>query len=385
VSRVKKLRVGAALIGVTATALMAAAIPAAADAATGKIEGVAQTGVKVKIKDSKGVQDFDTELFKLVVGDSVLQTYCVGLHTDVDPKKKPDYVEVPWNKHPNPQSSFAKNAANINWVLHYGYPTVKEADLQKVLETNGAKFPDKLSREEALAGTQAAVWHYSDGAELDADATPGSSAQTAADVREVFKYLTGAANKGIADQPKPELTLEPKKLSGKPGDLIGPFAVSTNAKDLVLKSSMPTGVKLTDKAGNELPKADAAKTLASLDKYEFYVKVPADMAEGKAEITISGESTLTLGRLFISTDPVKNPSQEMILAKTDTVPLQTQGEANWTAAAPPTSETPQPQPKNTNDELANTGASVLMPVVIGVVLVGAGVGALVFQRRRRRV
>jgi TQXA domain-containing protein/LPXTG-motif cell wall-anchored protein len=385
VSRLKNLRRGAALIGVTATALLAAVIPAAADAATGTVGSVGKSGPSVKVKFANGdVREYETKLFKLKVGDTELLTYCVDIHTDIYPDKKPSYVEVPWNQHPKDGSQFNENADKISWLLHNGYPTLSEKEIAAKLPD--VKFTDGLSAEEALAATQAAAWHFSDGVSLyTEDATP-KNPKSAVDVQEVYNYLTGKANVGIKEQPKPELNLEPKKISGKPGTLIGPFVVSTTGKDLLLNATLPAGVKLTDKDGNELPKADAAKKLAATDKYEFYVKVPAEITEGKAEITISGSATLTLGRLFVSPDPKKSPSQSLILAKNETVSLQTKGEANWNVAAttPPATDTPAPQPKNTAGELANTGASIVTPIVIGVVLVGAGVGALVFPRRRRR-
>jgi len=49
-----------------------------------------------------------------------------------------------------------------------------------------------------------------------------------------------------------------------------------------------------------------------------------------------------------------------------------------------TSAAPAPQPKNTGGDLAETGASVFVPILIGVVLVGAGIGALLFLRHRKR-
>jgi TQXA domain-containing protein/LPXTG-motif cell wall-anchored protein len=378
-SRVKKLRRGAALVGVTMAALSAAVVPATAAPMTGRVEGVAQSGVEVRMQDSKGVQDFDTELFRMVVGGTELQTYCVSLHTDVDPDAKPAYVEADWNKHPDPESSFARNTSQINWVLRNAYPMVSEKDLQKaVAEELDEKFPDGLSQEEALAATQAAIWHYSDGATLNQSPTPFSSARTAADVRAVFEYLTDdKINAGRAIEPQPAMDLAPATMSGKAGELIGPFTVTTNAEELVFTGTYPKGVKLTDKQGTAQP-----KSLAPRGKYEFYVQVPADAAEGKADFTVSGKSNMTPGRLFIAADPQK-PSQAMVLARTESVPLQVRGTADWTLKSAKAPSSAAPQAKNAENELAATGASVLVPIIIGAVLVAAGVGALVYQRRRR--
>jgi TQXA domain-containing protein len=364
VNRVKKLRTGAALLGVSAIALMAAAIPANADAATGTLDrSQDQDGLWLNV----GGEQMPTKLFALKVNGTVLRTYCVDFHTAIPDKNIPPYVEVPWNKHPAKDSKFNKNGDKINWLLHNGYPEVKSTELQAAVQKAHPdfKFADGLSDKEALAATQAAAWFFSDDVKLDETNPTPRDEKSAEDVKKTYAYLTGDTNKGIPDQPKPELTLSPKSIAGTPGTLIGPFTVTTNAPDVIVSAKVPSGVLLTDKDGNKLPDAGAAKkTLAASDKYDFYVKVPAESTEGKAEIDVKGNSTLTLGRLFISNDWAHNPSQGMILAKTETVPLETTGEATWNVAG-------------------NT-TPILAPVVLGVVLVAGGVGALLFQRRRRK-
>jgi TQXA domain-containing protein/LPXTG-motif cell wall-anchored protein len=375
---VEKLRAGAALLGVTAIALMASAFPAAADAATAKASEGSASGYKVTVVDSnKNSHDFETKLFDLKVGKSdTLKAYCVDIFTGI--KFDTDYVERPWSDHTN--GTFAKNADKINWLLQHSYPQVSTAEIEKAtkLKFRGAKG---LTEQEAVTATQAAAWHFSDNVDLKSIAVQDKDSDS--DVRDLYDYLTSETNNvGIKDQPKPELTLEPKTLTGKAGTLIGPFVASTSAENVVVNATLPTGVKITDKDGKELPKAKDAKKLVTDGKYEFFVQVPAEVTTGKADLTVTANATLTSGRLFMSSDLKNKPSQMLILANTGKVNLETKGEANWgvTVTVPPTTEAPAPQAKN---ELANTGASVLTPVIIGVVLVGAGVGALVFQRRRK--
>jgi TQXA domain-containing protein/LPXTG-motif cell wall-anchored protein len=381
VSRVKKLRVGAALIGVTATAMLAAITPASAtDAVTGKLDPAKdQVGLTV---DMGGFGKVSAKLFGFKVGDSTLSTYCVDIETPVVSLDHPGYVEADWNKHPKEGSSFKKNSAFINWVLHHGYPKV---DADKLAEAVTGEFKDKLSKEEAITATQAAIWTFSDGVKLNSENPTPENKESAADVLKVYNYLIGEKNTGMSTEPKPVLTLEPNKLTGKADSLIGPFVVTTtSASGVTIAAKLPDGVIFSDKDGKELAKAEVATKIQQLDKYEFYVKVPASVATGKVEFTVAGDTEYSLGRLFISKDATKK-TQSMILATTKTVKLEKQGTAEWgtPATTTPTSNAPAPQPKNTNNELANTGASILTPILIGVVLVGAGVGALVFQRRRR--
>jgi TQXA domain-containing protein/LPXTG-motif cell wall-anchored protein len=379
VSRVKKLRIGAALIGVTATVMLAAVTPASAtDAVTGKLDPAKdQQGL---IVDMGGFGKVSAKLFGFSVGDSTLSTYCVDIQTPVVNENHPGYVEADWNKHPKEGSSFKKNSAFINWVLHNGYPTV---DAGKLAEAAKGEFKDKLSKEEAITATQAAIWTFSDGVKLNRENPTPENKDSAADVLKVYDYLTGKENVGIPTEPKPVLTLEPNKLTGKADSLIGPFVVTTSASGVTIAAKLPEGVIFSDKNGKELPKAEVATKIQQLDKYEFYVKVPASVATGKVEFTVAGDTEYSLGRLFISKDD-KLKTQSMILATSKTVKLEKQGAAEWgVPATTPTTSTPAPQPKNTSNELANTGASILTPILIGVVLVGAGVGALLFQRRRR--
>lgn len=374
-SRVKKLRAGAALFGVAAMALLSSVAPASAEAVTGKLDKSGDvSGPSVKMSG----KDVATILFGLKLDSGAsLKAYCVDIDQDID-DKGPGYVEADWNKHPKSDTSFKKNSTKINWVLHHGYPTVAPAALAKAAGIKG-----ELTPAEAIAGTQSAVWHFSDGKKLDEVKAPKQDSE---DVFAVYNYLTGKQNEGIGTEPKPVLTLEPNKLTGKAGSLIGPFVVTTSASGVTIAAKLPEGVIFSDKAGNELPKAEVASKIQQLDKYEFYVKVPAAIATGKVDFTVAGDTEFSLGRLFISKDS-KKPSQSIILAKTEKVNLEAKGAAEWgtpaTSTTPATDTPPAPQPKAADNELANTGASIVTPIVIGVVLVGAGVGALVFQRRRR--
>ncbi|ALG05728.1 hypothetical protein AOZ06_01220 [Kibdelosporangium phytohabitans] len=380
-----KLRIGAALAGVTVTALLASVTPAAATGSvTGKIDKSADTkGPLVMMDDMKVV----TKLIGLKLdgdkGDQI-QTYCVDIAQAID-DKGPGYVEADWNKHPKRDSFFHKNSAKINWVLNNGFPQIKAEALAKKV---GGQFTEGLSDAEAIAATQAAVWHFSDNRNLKDVLDPQDPKEHAKadkkDVFAVYDYLVKNVGNGLPTEPKPVLKLEPNKLSGKPGALVGPFVVTTSASGVTIAAKLPEGVIFSDKDGKELPKADVAAKIQQLDKYEFYLKVPATLATGKVEFTVSGDTEFSLGRLFISKDADKK-SQSLILAKSEKVRLSAPGAAEWGGAAPTTqpTETPKPQAKNNDNELANTGASILMPLIIGIVLVGGGVGALIFQRRRR--
>jgi TQXA domain-containing protein/LPXTG-motif cell wall-anchored protein len=389
---VHKLRVGAALVGVAATALLASAIPAGAEPvkADGKVNVRADIhGLTVNLGQDRFPRML-TSLLGLDAGGKTLLTYCVELDTAIDRGNHPGMDEVDWDKYPKAGSPFRENNKKINWVLHNGYPTVGTDALGKAMN---ATFKDGLSEKEAISATQAAVWHFSDKANLDRGNPTPDNKDSKDDVLAVYDYLIGKAQP--MEQPQtPELSVSPKSLTGAAGKLIGPFTISTTIEGVTIAADLPTGVTLTDKDGKDLPKAEVARKIQQLDKYDFFVKVPADAKAGKADFTVGGDSHLLLGRLFVSKD-AKKPTQSLIVAKDETVKLKAQGTATWKAAGTPatesttetttTSTTPAPAPQASNGgDLASTGASVLTPIIIGVGLVGAGAGALVFQRRRKR-
>jgi TQXA domain-containing protein/LPXTG-motif cell wall-anchored protein len=387
---------GAALVGAAAL-LVATTVPAAADPVTGKVDPEAHViGYQVNVGDG-WLATIPTNLLGFTLADGTkLGMYCVEIHTDID--ETHDMVERPWDDYPNAGSPFHDNRAKINWVLHHGYPA-------KSLEALSTQFPDAhdgIDALEAIAATQAAVWHFSDDTDLDRDdplSGDGSDEEDAADALALYDYLVGDDNKGIGEQPTPTLSVTPETLSGKAGERIGPFTVTTSGTVEELAANLPDGVKITDADGTEL----TADTIA--DGTELYVDVPKGAAEGTADFELTASAAVDTGRLFVGKDYDERPTQSLIVAKAEKTTLTAGAGVEWTAAptTPPTSttttttttttvppttttteDTPAPQPKNNDDDLAETGASILAPALIGLVLVGAGIGAMIFVRRRKK-
>jgi TQXA domain-containing protein/LPXTG-motif cell wall-anchored protein len=381
------VRVGAALTGAAAI-LMAVAAPAAAEPAAGKVDPSGNViGFQVNVGDD-WLATIPTNLlgFKLADGTE-LGMYCVEIHTDIDGQH--DMVEQPWAEYPNADSPFNTNRAKINWVLHHGYPAL-------TLEAVAAQLPsthDGIDVFEAVAATQAAVWHFSDGVDLNRDdplSGDASDADDAADALALYDYLTGAANTGIGEAPLPTLSIDPTNLDGTTGTRIGPFTVSTNATVEQLTADLPDGVKLTDADGNEL-------TGTVADGAKVYVDVPAGAVDGAGSFEVTASASVDTGRLFVGKNYAEHPTQSLIVAAAVKTTLTASAGASWTAApvttttttTPPATTTTVPPTTSTSAApvpqggLAQTGASVFTPIVIGLVLVGAGAGALLFLRRRR--
>lgn len=397
-SRMKLARAGAAVAGASVALMMTAAIPAGADPATGKVDPNGYThGYHVNVGADNS--DINASLISFELTDGTrLQMYCVEINTSID--KKHQMVEQPWDKYPNADSPFHENRDKINWILHNGYPVVGADALTQVLTEQGATLKNGIDEKEAISATQAAVWHFSDGTDLDAsNPLPKGPQDAKADVLALYDYLTGDANIGIGDQPTPALEVAPAEQSGTAGTRIGPFTVKTTGDIEKLTSNLPDGVKITDVDGVEFT-ADKIKNGAQL-----FLDVPAGATEGEGTFELTASASVDTGRLFVGENyGTKKKTQSLIVATAETSEIVASAGGKWTETAPPTttteappsttetvpttetttSEVPAPQPKNDSGDLAETGASIFAPIIIGVVLVGAGIGSLLFLRHRKR-
>ena len=400
-SRLKLARAGAAVAGASVALMLSAALPAGADPAKGDVDPENYVnGYHVNVGGGDRANLSASLIsFKLTDGTK-LQMYCVEIDTDID--NKHSMVEQPWDKYPNAQSPFNDNRDKINWVLHHGYPVVAADELTETLTEQGTELNGGIDEREAISATQAAVWHFSDNAELSkSNPLPGNDdAGAKADVIALYDYLTGDANVGIGDQPTPALAISPAEQSGEAGTRIGPFTVNTTGDIDELKANLPEGVKITDVDGVELT-ADKIKNNAQL-----YLDVPKGAEAGEGGFELTAKASVDTGRLFVGENySDKHKTQSLIVATAGKSELSAKAVGKWTEVTTPpssttevppsttetvpttettTSEAPAPQPKNTGGDLAETGASVFAPILIGVVLVGAGIGALLFLRHRKR-
>lgn len=411
-------RTGAAVLGIGVALLSVAPASAADLPKPGPLDTTlaAITGLVNDHKDVQGtsvtmdyevgghaiVQKVGTYLIGLDLSDhSHVQTYCIQLTVGL--KSEIGMTEVGWDLFPDLKAGFHKNSKFVNWVLHNSYPA--QSDLTVLATAAGVK--GSLSAADAIAATQAAVWHFSDGASLDV------SVHSAA-ITALYAYLTGGANVGL-DQPTgniqppagAQLSISPHTLPattltvGK-DTLVGPFTVTTNFTDtssFTITSQLPAGVKLTDKSGTAIDVAHIGST-------PVYFDVPKGESTGSGTFTLSAPSTI--GRLFVGSQGI---TQSLIVAWSSVSDKVT---TSWKAGLPvpggsgaggpsasssaptsaPTSSvassptaastTAAPVVANASNNLPYTGVSVIGPIALAVVLIGAGGAFLLIQRRRGR-
>ncbi|MGR3937953.1 Cys-Gln thioester bond-forming surface protein [Streptomyces sp. BRA346] len=291
---------GLVAVGALAGAGAAAAddVPPGNGGATATLSGL-KTFDKAVIHD-KGDQEVGAGLFEMAVDNGgSIQTYCIDLHNPTQSKAK--YEEKSWS-----QTSLANNreAGKINWILQNSYPQVN--DLAELATKAGS---GALTEKTAAAGTQVAIWRFSDQAKVDA---VDPAAEKLAD------YLEENA-RNLAE-PKASLSLDPPAVSGKAGERLGPVTVRTNAESVTLTpgaEAAGSGVKLVDKSG---------KTITSAaNGGEVYVDVPSDAADGSATLTAQAATKVPVGRAFSS----DTKSQTQILAGSSESTVSASATAHW--------------------------------------------------------
>ncbi|MFD1149446.1 thioester domain-containing protein [Saccharothrix hoggarensis] len=415
-SRSTLKRLGAAILGASLV-LMSALPAAAADKVKVEPDKTAdQPGMGVYLeRDGKPVEmprhttgnPINAELIglKIVEGaqGQTARAYCVELPTPLYDGKKLE--EVPWDKHPNPNTKFKENAGLVNWVLQNSYPHLTEEQAEELYGLGD------LRRSTIIAATQAAVWHFSDGVDLrkgdstaeDEDTPNGSIDEL---VYKVYEYLTTKAV-DIKDV-KPDLGIEPALLKGDIGTTFGPFTITTTAEEVELITSLPAGVTLVNEAGEAFKtvKAGEVSASAATKAAKVWVKVDKGVQVGELDLVIKAGAKLRSGRLFVSENP-KQETQSLVIATSEPVNVEVKAKAEWvegtvvtttTEATPTTTTTTETTTTTTDapvtsttvpaggggeDDLANTGASIFVPLLIGIGLLGAGAGALLFLRRKR--
>lgn len=396
-----RLRMGAALLGATAL-LSFSALPAHADVKITPDRGGQEQGHDVWLKSADAEPKFKKEttwVIKLRIEDdkdrSNVLAYCVELPT---PLEDGDVLkEVDWDKHPGKDTKFkGDNPGKVLWILNRSYPN------KSVKEVRDEFKIDKLDKEDVIAATQAALWYFSDNFGLDVD-----NEKNDPQVVELYKKFVEKATPEAA--PKPTLTITPESVEGKPGQKLGPFEVKTTANEVKLTGNLPEGVTVVDEDGKPLEvqqKSDGLSIKGVENVSKFYVNVPDGTPDGEATFKLSAQADIAVGRLFVAHNKKSDDvAQSLVVAQPQKAEVEKEAKASWKAGVvptepttttpatttttpdtttPTTSSTPaNPAPGGGEDDLASTGASILWPLLGGLVLVGAGVGAMFVVRRKK--
>ncbi|MFF4409418.1 Cys-Gln thioester bond-forming surface protein [Streptomyces sp. NPDC001404] len=293
---------GLAVVGAIAAAGQAAAVrvpqnQGGVSAALGAITA----GGRAVVHDRRKTGEVAAGLFEMKVdGGGALQTYCIDILTNtVDGAK---YREAGWN-----QSSLHdnKDAGKIRWILQHSYPQVN--DLAALAKDSGA---GTLDANTAAAGTQVAIWRYSDHVSVDAQ---NPEAQKLAD------WLYKSAQD--VEEPKASLTLAPSAVSGKSGQRLGPVTVRTDAASVTVTPSGDAAAK-----GVKIVGKDGRPVTTTADGGELYFAVPAGAPDGSTSLKVTAATKVPVGRAFIG-DHIK--TQALILAGSSESTVSAGATATW--------------------------------------------------------
>ena len=375
---------GRVILATAASALLAfgPAAPAAAEPAPyqgsvrGQYTGVAEHGHSVTMR---GEPFTTTATFNVHLADSdqILTTYCIDFRTGL--VEDAWYREDQWESYPG-QGDFAE-PGKVHWILKNSYPVVGVEDLEEEAEMA------RLTESEALTATQAAIWHFSNGLDLErAEQSPELADNVnAGNVTHLYNHLTDSAE-DLPNEPASALTLSPDRDSGLAGESIGAFTVETSAESIPVELDAPDGVELVDaESGESLDEVGSGDTVA--------FSVPADADAGEAVLLLETAAAVETGRLFKGED-ADDPTQTLITAEDSEVVVSETATVVWDAAGgtPPVLEpTEEPSASPVADEsaapdrrgLAITGNAVVALVTAALVAIAAGGAALYLARRRR--
>ncbi|GHC93320.1 hypothetical protein GCM10007079_42600 [Nocardiopsis terrae] len=332
-----------------------------------------------------------TNLFRLRLEDgSELITYCIDIETGI--RSSSWYQEDEWANYPG-KGEFAE-PGKVHWILQHGYPNVSAQDLAEA--ANGANAA-RVTDAEALAATQAAIWHYSNGADLN---------RGRGNVKGIYDYLVENAE-AMAQEPAPTLSVTPDSATGQAGNTVGEFDISTSSAEVPIALDAPEGVELIDLSTGE-PVGETVN-----DGARIGFAVPEDAEAGEASFSLETTATVQQGRLFKGEDSHK-ATQTLITAQDSEVTVDAAASVEWSEADEPAPEptpeptpTPEPEPTPTDEPdpkptptgepgddkptppkddeptLPVTGGALAGLVAAGVAALGAGGGAIYLSRKRK--
>jgi TQXA domain-containing protein len=304
--------------GVTATAAPAAAAtddePSRQGGATATLEGLKTYGQAVVHEDGEELTT-GAGLFEMAVdGGGRLQTY--GLDVDNPTQQHARYGETDWGRtslHDNP------DAGKIVWILRHSYPQVN--NLQALAKTSRS---GKLSPRTAAAGTQVAIWRFTDGRARGHGQGGGVRVEAADPAAErLADHLQRSARRMA--EPAASLSLGPAALARRSGSRLGPFTVRTGAPGVAV-SQTPGSAS----SGARIVGRDGKPVTSVRDGAGLYFDVPAERRAGKGSLTVQAATKVPVGRAFTGVGGHAG-SEAQILAGSSRSMVSATASVNWAA------------------------------------------------------
>lgn len=383
---------GRCAVLLTSTALigaMAGVAPAQADEFS-RLGGNPVGGADLVLADGEVAE---TALFSLrLSGEGSVGAYAASPSEELRPRTA--YVEAAWSDVPQwtETGDDPAPADRANWIVTNSYPAV---DLPDLAEDAGRV---NLAEDQAIAGTQAALWHVLEGTEPDTEANGEA-------VAAVYEHLVEGSAGTEEDSPDRSLEVAPAQLEvSAPEEPLGPLAVSGSGSE-------PATVSVRGAPESWLVDADGEQVTRVLDGDELYLEVDPSVPEGVVTLHVRGDDVpISEGQLFTGRDGVR--TQPLVTAEPGTATSLTTTTITWHSQEPEETEAaeepepePEPEPpeedepspevaetdaqtaeevdRNSGESLASTGTWLSGLLIIAGALAVSGLVFLLLGRKRR--
>ncbi|WP_017621020.1 thioester domain-containing protein [Nocardiopsis gilva] len=312
----------------TAAVLCLGAMPAESADGIARVDRDPVPGDTVRLS---GGTDVETSLYHLRVdGATSLPAYCADISTSVD--RTAAYTEASWETDP---AGRGIDPGPVSWIVRNSYPRVDLDDLRADSRVT------RLGKRQAIAGTQAAIWHYTNDIELGNALNLGDRRSAA--VRALYDYLVAAADESGTAPPVPSVAVTPERIEGAdPAEPLGPLTVRTT-------DDAPVAVSVKGARSARLTDGEGTAITEVADGGSFFVEVDPAVPEGIATVYARAESAvLATGGLFTGKDGVR--TQPLITADSGRSARTASAKVDWSgdrgieesAKAPSAPATPPP-------------------------------------------
>lgn len=241
--------------------------------------------------------------------------YCI--ERNVRARFSVDVEGAPWSQFPG-RNRFTDNPGvqrKVAWIINNSYPAL---DLEELGTRSGI---ETLTAREAIAGTQHAIWYFTD----------ASHAKLSANATKLRTYLTGRANVGLPEGgSRPDVHISVAQGAGtEAGAPVGPLVVTSNVEPILVRSDGDH--QLLDAEGEPL----AADSLRSGET--FYFDVPAGAGAGSTTVHARVDAAVLNGSILKvpAVSERHSHAQTLILVRSELARDQDSVEISW-GAAPPT-------------------------------------------------
>lgn len=280
-----RLLIAIAVVGALAAAVIAAAPAQAAVDDKYKYYDSYSAGTGIRFEGSAA--SVQTRLYNLQgqSGAASTSSYSVDF-SGTPPTNNNNYTQKAWTE--LGQGGTPESRGAVEWILKNSYPRVTTTTLRDTLRATQqfSAFPTGYFNEsEAIAATQAAIWHFTDGANLDLVNTSPNTAR----IKLLYQYLVQeASGKPASSSEAPALELQSEtdrtSFAVEPGAAFGPFAIDASTTATI---TVAGPARIVGESGQALTGAQQPGT-------RFWVQPTADpAADGSAVLRAQTASVTT--------------------------------------------------------------------------------------------